>query len=386
MDLQFSTEQVALAVELRDWLAAHAPKGPLPTDPHESFALRRRWQADLAGAGFVGVHWPTRYGGRGLGPLERMIVDTEIGASGAPLIAGQLGVSNIAGALLLMGTEEQRAAYLDAIRTGEAIWCQGMSEPGAGSDLAAMSTRAVRAGDTFVVDGQKIWCSDAHEADYCQLYVRTDPASTKHRGLTCLLVEMDRPGIDVRPIRTLSGEAHFNEVFLDGLEVPIGNVLGVVDQGWDVAMATLMFERSGTAVLQTMLRQSFEEVLGLRQDPVAARSLQAPAIREALGACYAESEVLRAMSLRMLSTLASGGMPGAEASAIKLFWSEASQRLSEVGLRVLGAGAALDGDDVPGRGAMQRSYLASRATTIAAGTSEVNRNIISERVLAMPKG
>lgn len=386
MDLQLTEAQLALAQEVRAWLGEHAPTEALPEDQHGAFQRRRQWQGELAAAGFVGVHWPVEYGGRGLGPLERMIVDAEIGRSGAPLIAGQLGVSNIAGALLYMGTEAQKAAHLDAIRTGREIWCQGMSEPDAGSDLANMRTRAARHGDVFVVDGQKIWCSDAQEADHCQLYVRTDPESTKHRGLTCLLVEMDRPGIDVRPIRTIAGEAHFNEVFFDGVEVPVDNVLGAVDEGWSVAMATLMFERSGTAVLQTMLRQSFDEVLGLRGDPRVDRAMADPVIRQQLGACYAEQDVLRSMSLRMLSALANEGMPGAEGSAIKLLWSEATQRLADVSLKIIGADAALDGEDAVGRGAVQRAFLSGKATTIAAGTSEINRNIISERVLAMPKG
>lgn len=386
MDLGLSNEQVALAEEVRGWVAANLSGEPLPSDPAAAFRLRREWQSRLAAAGFVGVHWPTEYGGRGLGPIERMIVDSELGGAGAPMIAGQLGVSNIAGALMLMGTEEQKSRHLDAIRTGAEIWCQGMSEPDAGSDLANIKTRASLEGDRFVVHGQKIWCSDAHEADHCQLYVRTDASGPKHHGLTCLLVDMDWPGIDIRPIRTIAGAAHFNEVFLDGLEVPLDRVLGAVDQGWSVAMATLLFERSGTSALQVMLRQGFDELLALRSDPRALAAFSDEVVRQGIGACFAELEILRAMSLRMLSALAKGGMPGAEGSTIKLFWSEATQHLAEVGLRLAGPRAALDGEDALGGGRLQESYLGGRATTIAAGTSEVNRNIISERVLAMPKG
>ena len=386
MDLELSPAQKALAEEVGSWLDEHLDPTPLPTDPHESFVRRRTWQATLAGGGYVGVHWPEEHGGRGLGPIERLIVDVELGHRGAPMIAGQLGVSNIAGALLYMGTEAQKDEHLESIRTGERIWCQGMSEPDAGSDLANIRTRARLVGDRYVVDGQKIWCSDAHEADACQLYVRTDDSGRKHEGLTCLLVDMSWPGIEVRPIRTVAGEAHFNEVFFDGLEVPVDCVLGAVDRGWDVAMATLLFERSGTAALQVMLRQSFDELLRLRTDQRTQRGFADGLVRQGIGACYAEQEILKAMSLRMLSALAKGGMPGAEGSTIKLFWSEAAQHLAEVGLRVAGPLAAIVGEGAPGAGALQGSYLGSRATTIAAGTSEVNRNIISERVLAMPKG
>lgn len=386
MDLGLTDDQLSLAEEVRTWVAEHLPSEPLPSDPHAAFLRRRAWQADLARAGFVGVHWPVEYGGRGLGPIERMIVDTELGLAGAPMIAGQLGVSNIAGALLYMGTDEQKAKHLEAIRTGAEIWCQGMSEPDAGSDLANISTKATLEGDRFVVHGQKIWCSDAQEAEHCQLYVRTDSTGSKHHGITCLLVDMDWPGIEVRPIRTIAGEAHFNEVFLDGLEVPLDRVLGAVDEGWNVAMATLMFERSGTAVLQVMLRQAFDDLVALRHHPRIAGALADEVARQGLGACYAELEILRAMSLRMLSALARGGLPGAEGSTIKLFWSEATQHLADVALRLAGASAALDGEDTVGGGLLQRSFLAGRATTIAAGTSEVNRNIISERVLALPKG
>lgn len=385
MDLSFSVDQERFRHELRAWLADNVPRESLPADRHEAFAYRRRWQATLAKAGYVGVHWPVEYGGRGLGPVERLILDEETARAGAPPIAGQIGVSNVAGSLLLMGSDEQKARYLDDIRTGRAIWCQGMSEPNAGSDLANISTRAERDGEMFVVNGQKIWCSDAHEADHCQLYVRTDPGAARHAGITCLLIDMASPGIEVRPIRAISGEAHFNEVFFADARVPADHVLGDVDRGWDVAMATLMYERSGTASLVVMLRHAFDELLALAGGD-DRRRLDDILVRQGVAASFAQLGVVRTMAMRMLTEMRRGGVPGPEGSMFKLFWSEAMQSLAELGLRIAGSRAALDGDHAPGGGQLQREFLASRAATIAAGTSEVNRNIIAERALGLPKG
>lgn len=383
MDLQLSQEQEDFRSDLRAWLDAHRPP-PLPDDPHEAFEARRAWQGELAEAGYVGVHWAPQYGGRGAGPIERMIVDDEMARADMPPIAGQIGVSNVAGALLAMGTPDQKATYLDAIRTGREIWCQGMSEPSAGSDLANITTRATVDGDEFVVNGQKIWCSDAHEADRCQLYVRTTPSEKKHNGLTCLIVDMDTPGIEVRPIRTITGESHFNEVFLDDVRVAADRVIGEVDQGWMVAMATLMHERAGTLSLEVMLRQGLGE---LRRAAVGAGfgGFNDPLVRQAYASVWAQTQILHAVGLRMITQMERTGIPGPEGSVIKLFWSEISQEVADLGLRVINADAALDGADAPGQGGMQQAFLGSRAATIAAGTSEVQRNIIAERVLGLPK-
>lgn len=383
MDLRLSEEQKDFRSELRGWLDAHRPP-PLPGDPHEAFDARRVWQGALADAGYVGVHWPLQYGGRGAGPIERMIVDDEMARADVPAIAGQIGVSNVAGALLAMGTPDQKAAYLDAIRTGREIWCQGMSEPSAGSDLANIVTRATRDGDEFVVNGQKIWCSDAHEADRCQLYVRTTPSDTKHSGLTCLIVDMGTPGIEVRPIRTITGESHFNEVFLDDVRVPADRVIGDVDQGWTVAMATLMHERTGTLSLEVMLRQGLGELRRMASGTTFG-GFADPLVRRDFASVWAQTRILHAIGLRMITQMERTGIPGAEGSVIKLFWSEISQELAHVGLRAINSDAALDGADARAQGSMQQAFLGSRATTIAAGTSEVQRNIIAERVLGLPK-
>ncbi|MGH2785446.1 MAG: acyl-CoA dehydrogenase family protein [Actinomycetota bacterium] len=390
MDLSPTPDQEAFREEVRAWLAGNAPREPEPADRHAAFLYRRRWQGDLARAGYVGVTWPEAYGGRGLGAVEQSIIDEEMAVALAPLIAGQIGVSNIGPALIVAGTEDQKRAFLPALRTGEEIWCQGMSEPGAGSDLASLRTKAVRDGDTFVVNGQKIWCSDAHEADRCQLYVRTDDSGAKHAGMTCLIVDMDWPGVEVRPIVTIAGDVHFNEVFFDDVRVPADRVLGEVDQGWRVAVATLMYERTGVLALQAMLRRGVQGLVELGREPRATdgrRPLDDVLNRRAFGDAYARVHVLRSLGYRLLSTLTKGDVPGPEGSLLKLFWGELDQRVAAVGTRMVGADLVLGkGSAQVGGGSVQQAYLQSRSSTIAAGTTEIQKNIIAERVLGLPKG
>ncbi|MGH2792704.1 MAG: acyl-CoA dehydrogenase family protein [Actinomycetota bacterium] len=390
MDLSLTPEQEAFRREVREWLRENAPRDPEPADRHDAFIYRRRWQGALARAGYVGVTWPEAYGGRGLGAVEQSIIDEEMAVALAPLIAGQIGVSNIGPALIVAGTEEQKRAFLPALRTGDEIWCQGMSEPVAGSDLASLRTKAVRDGDTFVVNGQKIWCSDAHEADRCQLYVRTDDSGAKHAGMTCLIVDMTWPGVEVRPIVTIAGDVHFNEVFFDDVRVPADRVLGEVDQGWRVAVATLMYERTGVLALQALLRRAVQGLLELGREPRATdgrRPLDDVLIRRAFGDAYARVHVLRSLGYRLLSTLTKSDVPGPEGSLLKLFWGELDQLVSAVGTRMAGADLVLGGGSaVVGGGSVQRAYLQSRSSTIAAGTTEIQKNIIAERVLGLPKG
>ena len=390
MDLDLTPAQESYRDELRAWLADNVPREVEPTDRHEAYDYRRAWQGALARAGYVGVTWPVEYGGRGLGSVEQAITDEQLALALAPLIAGQIGVSNIGPSLIVAGTEEQKQRYLPSLRTGEEIWCQGMSEPGAGSDLASLRTKAVRDGEEFVVTGQKIWCSDAHEAQRCQLYVRTSEGESKHAGMTCLIVDMATSGVEVRPITTIAGDMHFNEVFFDEARVPAENVLGEVDQGWRVAMATLMYERTGVLALQAMVRRSVHTLLEVGRAPRPSdgrRPFDDALIRRAFGDTYARLHVLRSLGYRMLSTLSKTDVPGPEGSLLKLFWSELDQRVAAVGARmagadlVLGAGSARVGD-----GALQRAYLQSRSSTIAAGTTEIQKNIIAERVLGLPRG
>ncbi|HJR18636.1 MAG TPA: acyl-CoA dehydrogenase family protein [Actinomycetota bacterium] len=390
MDLSLTPEQEAFRREVREWLRENAPRDPEPADRHDAFIYRRRWQGALARAGYVGVTWPEAYGGRGLGAVEQSIVDEEMAVALAPLIAGQIGVSNIGPALIVAGTEEQKRAFLPALRTGDEIWCQGMSEPGAGSDLASLRTKAVRDGDTFVVNGQKIWCSDAHEADRCQLYVRTDDSGAKHAGMTCLIVDMSWPGVEVRPIVTIAGDVHFNEVFFDDVRVPADRVLGEVDQGWRVAVATLMYERTGVLALQALLRRAVQGLLELGRQPRATdgrRPLDDVLIRRAFGDAFARVHVLRSLGYRLLSTLTKSDVPGPEGSLLKLFWGELDQLVSAVGTRMAAADLVLGrGSAQVGGGSVQQAYLQSRSSTIAAGTTEIQKNIIAERVLGLPKG
>ncbi len=390
MDLSLTPEQEALRAEVRAWLADHVPRDPEPADRDDAYTYRRAWQGELARAGYVGITWPSAYGGRGLGAIEQAVVGEELANALAPLIAGQIGVSNIGPALIVAGTDEQKARYLPALRTGEAIWCQGMSEPGAGSDLASLRTKAVRDGDSFVVNGQKLWCSDAHEADMCQLYVRTDDSGSKHAGMTCLIVDMKTPGIEVRPIVTIAGDVHFNAVFFDEVRVPVGNVLGEIDGGWRVAVATLMYERTGVLALQALVRRAVQGLLEVGRTPRPTdgkRPLDDVLVRRAFGDAYARVHVLRSLGYRLLSTLAKTDVPGPEGSLLKLFWSELDQLISAVGTKMAGSDLVLGASSARvGGGELQKAYLQSRSSTIAAGTTEIQKNIIAERVLGLPKG
>lgn len=389
MDLPLTPEQETFRSELRAWLAEKAPRDPEPADAHEAFQRRRRWQGALARAGYVGIDWPAQHGGRGLGPVERLILEQETARAGAPTIAGLIGVLNIGPAISAFGTAEQKARFLEPLRTGDEIWCQGMSEPGAGSDLASLRARAVLDGDEFVINGQKVWCSNADEADWCQLYVRTGPEGSKHAGITCLLVDMRAPGIEVRPIKTIVGSREFCEVFFDDARVPSSAVLGEVNGGWSVAIHTLMHERLGALVLEIIIGELMERLLALaREAPLGSSAPRAadPLTRDALGNALVQTHVLHALGLRILQGW-EHGEPGPEGSILKVYASELMQRIAELGLSLGEADAALAGvSSRVAAGWWQDRYLQSRSITIAAGTSEVLRNVIGERMLGLPKG
>jgi hypothetical protein len=377
MQLALTPSQERFRDEVRAWLAANKPDVATPADTHAAFARRRRWQQRLAAAGYVGVDWPTEHGGRRLGPVERAILDEELANAGAPTIAGIIGVANIGPAIIEFGTPEQKARYLEPLRTGDEIWCQGMSEPGAGSDLASLRTRAARDADGFVVNGQKIWCSNADEAEWCQLYVRTGPEDSKHAGISCLLVDMRTPGIEARPIRTITGSAEFCEVYFTDVRVPASQLLGEVEGGWSVAITTLMNERMGSLVLRYPIRKMLATVIDL----VRGKAADA-ATRQAIGNAVAQAHAYEALCLRLLEGLQGGG-PGPEGSLLKVFGGELQQMLAELGLEISGAEAsASDAVGVE----WQRRFLDSRSITIAAGTSEILRNVIGERILGLPKG
>jgi len=375
MDLSFGPEGDGFRAMVRAWLEEHLP-GDLDEagiDDDTLFDRRRKWNATLFDAGMAAIDWPTEFGGRAASVLEQLIYNEEFARCGAPGPVNAIGVANIAPAIMTIGTPEQQERFLRPMLRGDEIWSQGMSEPDAGSDLASLSCRAERDGDRFVVNGQKTWNSLGHRADWCQLYVRTDPSAPKHEGMTCLLVDMRSPGIEVRPITTIGGSLDFAEVFFTDVEVPVDAVLGEIGGGWHVATRTLGFERAGVAKLSLMLRENYERLLAdagpdRRADPIN---------RQRLVARYIDAELLHLLAQRTVSAAMHDRMPGAEASVIKIAWSTMEQRVAETAVDVLGIDAL--------NGPWAERLAGSRSLTIAGGTTEVNKNIVGERVLGLPR-
>jgi alkylation response protein AidB-like acyl-CoA dehydrogenase len=377
MDLRYTDEELAFRDELRTWLAEAIRTIP-PKPAAEDWPARREydttWQRMLFDAGYAGIDWPVEFGGRGATATEQLILLEETEAAGAPYVGVNfVGLLHAGPTLITEATEEQRARHLPRILRGEEVWCQGFSEPGAGSDLASLRMRAVRDGDHYVVTGQKIWTSFAQVADYCELLVRTDPGAPKHEGITWLILPMDLPGIEVRPLRTIAGSSEFGEVFLDGVRIPVENRVGEENDGWRVAMVTFSFER-GTAFLGDLLRT--KEQLGrlARVRPEDAST------RRELGRIGAELDALWALTRRNVTQAEKGGgVPGLGGSVFKLFYSETRARLGDLALRILGRdGLSLEDDHV-------KAWVQSMSLTIAAGTSQIQRNIVAERILGLPK-
>ncbi|MDH4171313.1 MAG: acyl-CoA dehydrogenase family protein, partial [Acidimicrobiia bacterium] len=324
-------------------------------------------------AGWGAIDWPERFGGRDATVLEQLVYQEEMAAAHAPGPVNAIGVANIAPAIMTLGTAEQQDRHLRPMLRGDEIWSQGMSEPGAGSDLASLSCRAIRDGDHFVVSGQKTWTSLGHRADWCQLYVRTDPDAPKHEGITCLLVDLRVPGIEARSIRSMGGDHGFAELFFDDVAVPVSAVLGEIGSGWHVATRTLGFERAGVAKLYLMMQASLDRLLNdagedVRADPIA---------RQRIASAWIDTFNLRLLSTRTISAAVQGRVPGAEGSVVKLAWSLGEQHIAELAVDILGPDA-LQSD-------WGRRLIASRSLTIAGGTTEVNKNIIGERVLGLPR-
>lgn len=365
----------AFRLDLRAWLAEHftADLASALADHHsdEAFDAHRRWTATLVDAGYGAIAWPVELGGRAAGLREQLAYNEEMARVGAPGPVNAIGVANIAPSIMAYGTDEQKHRFLRPMLRGDEIWSQGMSEPEAGSDLASLHCRAEVDGDHFVVNGQKTWNSNGHRADWCQLYVRTNPDVPKHNGITCLLVDMRTPGIVARPIRTMAGDTSFSEVFLTDVRVPRSALLGEVDNGWSVATRTLSNERAGVASLYLSLRRKLDRLLA------TAGAVEAPVARDALAARYIDARLLELLAKRSIGAALVGKPPGAEGSVIKLAWSQSEQRLANTAVDVLGM-AALDGPWGWG-------LLGSRSLTIAGGTTEVNKNIVGERVLGLPR-
>ncbi|MBI4012943.1 MAG: acyl-CoA dehydrogenase family protein [Candidatus Rokubacteria bacterium] len=397
MDFAYSREEEAFRTELREWLArelpAHRAEWPPSDDeftlhPDRAFDACLAWHRRLNKGGWVGVAWPRDYGGRGATLVEQMIFQEEMVRAGAPPGVNTIGLLLVGPGVLAWGTETQKRRHLPAILAAEEIWCQGFSEPGAGSDLAALRTQAVLDGEAFRVSGQKVWTSNAHRSQWCILLVRTEPAAPKHDGISCLLVDMRSPGIAIRPLVQLTGDAEFNEVFFDDVRVPRENLLGPLHGGWKVAITVLMYERTGLGH-QTNLHHYTRLLLDLaRHAPRNGRpASRDPVTRQALAQCWIEAEALRLTGLRSITRRLRGEPPGPEGSALKLAFTEAYVRMAETAAAILGLHAtlwrgaphAVDG----GRWAFQTLF--ARRFGIAGGTSEIQRNIIGERVLGLPR-
>ncbi len=384
MNFTYPPEAEAFRAEIRDWLDAHLTdeirSGASWSTGADGLEQLREWNRVLADARYAAIAWPDEWGGRGASLMEQVVFAEEMHRAGAPGTVNLIGLSNIAPAIIEHGTEEQKRMLLPRMLRGDDIWCQGFSEPNAGSDLASLRTRAVPDGDVWVVNGQKTWNTFGHVANWCELLVRTDPDAPKHKGITCLLVDMTLPGVEVRPLVTITGEVEFNEIFFTDVRVPANQVLGPVNEGWRVAMTTLAYERGTVAKLHLGLRAKTERLLALATQtpgrdgrPVS----EDPVMRQKLARVVLEAELLKLISERAISAELHGRAMGPEGSIAKLVWSEAEQHLTEVASDVLGP------DALSGQWARDRVY--SRALTIAGGTTQVNKNILAQRMLGLPR-
>jgi len=394
MDFNYSPEQEAYRMQVRAWLEAHQP--PPLTDEERArinedllWERNKRWHKQLFAGGWIGLSWPREYGGRGATFIEQLIFQQELARLNLPTGINVLGIIMNGPALMQWGTEEQKKRYLQPILQADEIWCEGMSEPGAGSDLAAIQTRAELQGDYFIVNGQKVWTTVAHRADFCQLFVRTDPTLPKHKGMSALIVDMHSPGVTVKPLRQITGDAEFNEIFFEDVRVPKANLLGPLNGGWQVLVATLMHERFGISETvaggDVILAQLIELAKGTVLDGVSATFDDE--IRQAIAQFACELAAKKYNGLRALTKRLKGQPPGAESSIGKLVSTELSQRMTKFAARLLGPYAALERhSSFAPEGDWMRRQLWVEALTIAGGSSAVQKNMIGERILQLPKG
>jgi alkylation response protein AidB-like acyl-CoA dehydrogenase len=390
VDLRYSESDERFRAEVRGWLSAALPKLPPKPGPHDWDARRAydtTWQRMLHDAGYAGINWPKEYGGRGASPTEHLIFLEETERAGAPYVGVNfVGLLHAGPTLIAEASEEQKAAHLPKILRGDEVWCQGFSEPGAGSDLASLKTRAVLDGDHYVVNGQKIWTSFAHVADFGELLVRTDPDAPKHKGITWLILPMDAPGIEVRPLRTIAGSSEFSEVFFTDVRIPVENRVGQENDGWRVAMVTFSFER-GTAFVGELVRSMklVEELAELaRKLPRGSGSAwDDGGVRRELGLIAAQLDGLWHLTKRTITESERTGVPGIGGSIFKLYYSEVRHHLGDLAMKILGT-AALATEDEPAVDHV-RGWIHAMSISIAAGTTQIQRNILSERVLGMPK-
>ena len=396
MDFQYTADQEAFRGEVRGWLEKHLPADLCVDDPFDervapdraSFDRRVAWQKQMYASRWVGISWPAQYGGRDATLMEQIIFDEEYFRARAPVLPGYSGVNMAGPTIIEWGTEEQKRRFLPRILGGDDIWCQGYSEPGAGSDLAGLSTRAEDRGDHFVVNGQKVWTSGAHFADWIYVLVRTDPTASRHKGISYLLADMKTPGITVRPLVLMNGHRHFNEVFFVDVRVPKENLIGRQNEGWKPAMTTLMYERkSGGGRSYTEQLARLRALAG--ELCVAGRpAWDDPLVRQGFAQLWIDATCLRYTRLRNITRQLRGEPPGPEGSILKLFGSELGVRIADFAGGLLGPRVLLNqpSQGVPDGPRWYNRVVSARQYTIAGGTSEIQRNIIGERVLGLPKG
>ena len=396
MDFSYTPEQQAFRKQVRDWLAANLARELCVDDAMDErvapsrqiFEQRRLWQARLYEAGWAGIAWPREFGGRAAGPIEQVIYNEEYTRARAPIVPGYLGIGMCGPTLIQWGTEEQKRRYLKRILSGEDIWCQGYSEPNAGSDLASIQTRAEDRGDYFVLNGQKIWTSAAQFADRMFLLARTDPSAPKHKGISYLLLDMKAKGVEVRPLVVATGHSHFNEVFFEEVQVPKADLVGPKNEGWKVAMSTLSYERSFVGG-----EGNDEQVIDLVKTAQRLQLEGRPAwelnwVRQRLAQFAIESAAAKYARFRTLTRQLKGLPPGPEGSMLKLFGTELGVRIAQFAFELLGPYAQLGepAAAAPEAPRWQTRVISARQYTIAGGTSEIQRNIIGERTLDLPKG
>jgi alkylation response protein AidB-like acyl-CoA dehydrogenase len=399
VDLNLTSQETQFRDEVREWMAANVPKDWVKRRNAEEsmearFAYLRDWQRIMFAAGWTGISWPKEYGGRGASLMEQVIFNEEMARAEAPPLANVLGLGLIGPTIIAYGNEAQKKRYLKRILSADEIWCQGFSEPNAGSDLAALSTEAKLDGDHFVINGHKCWNSYGWAADWCELVVRTDSTVEKHKGLTVLLVNMKSEGVEVRGLKQMSGESEFCEIFFRDVKVPVENVVGKVNDGWKVAIGTLMHER-GTfgAGLQVNYRRNLNRLIEIartvKKNTCGKPGVAAddPIVRQKLAQCYTEVEVMRFNQMRAFSRINETGVPGPEGSIQKIFWSELNQRFQQAAMEIMGPYGQLahGSTDAFDEGQWAYNYLRSRGNTIEAGTSEIQRNIVGHFVLGLPK-
>jgi alkylation response protein AidB-like acyl-CoA dehydrogenase len=391
MDFRDSPAEAAFRREVRSWFAANLPEGwkrRIAESGRGDEAVARQWSRKLFDAGYAGLTWPKEYGGADAPYTYQAIFLEEAARAETPEHIGLIGIGMAGPTIMAHGTADQKARYLPKILSGGDVWCQGFSEPGSGSDLASLKTKAEVDRDDLVVSGQKVWSSFAHIADQCILLVRTDSSAPKHEGLTFLIVDMRTDGVEVRPLRQLTGDPEFNEIFFNEVRVPVTNVVGRINDGWRVAMTTLLHERGTLGVaLTARLEVAVKKLVALAHDVKTngRAAAEDPLVRDLVTRQWIEFQALKLTNYRALTRLMKTGMPGPEGSIAKLFWSESNQRLTKLAVEILGPRAHLDGKDGVWNGFWQHAQLRSRGNTIEAGTSEVLRNIVAERVLGLPR-